>query len=249
MSLLDLFFSLGPSVSDHGQPRHGYPVLFLDRQKLLQILYDRVQHKKRILCRSKVSSVEQLEDANGGYAIRATTTDGVVHEGDIIVGADGIRSSIRQEMRRLAGPSQWDQEEESRVPCYYQCNFGIAANVEGWPERRETFTMGQGQCFLTASGPDNKCYWFLFNKLSEAEYGDGIVRYTAEDEAAMVKKFSHLKITETITFGQIYEKRLASTLTSLHDFIFKKWYHGRMILIGDSAHKVGKSAISLDWRM
>lgn len=232
-------------MSDHGQPRHGYPVLFLDRQKLLQILHDRVQHKERILCRSKVSSVEQLENANGGYAIRATTTDGVVHEGDIIVGADGIRSAIRQEMRRLAGPSEWDQEEESRVPCYYQCNFGIAANVEGWPERRETFTMGQGQCFLTASGPDNKCYWFLFNKLSETEYGDGIARYTAEDEAAMVKKFSHLKITETITFGQIYEKRLASTLTSLHDFIFKKWYHGRMILIGDSAHKVRKPQMLL----
>ena len=38
-------------------------------------------------------------DPNVGDRVRATLTDGTVHEGDVLIGADGIRSKMRAQMR------------------------------------------------------------------------------------------------------------------------------------------------------
>lgn len=46
---------------------------------------------------------------------------------------------------------------------------------------------GKGQSQLVVSGPDNRVYWFLFEKLPEIKYGKDIPRYTKEDEVEFVK--------------------------------------------------------------
>jgi hypothetical protein len=58
-----------------------------------------------------------------------------------------------------------------------------------------------------------------------------------------VKRFSNRCITDKVTFGQIYAKKLTSTLTPLHEYVLEKWYFDRMILIGDSVHKVSRNSL------
>lgn len=221
--------------------RHGYPMLFFDRQRLLQILYEQIKRKDRVIVQSRIESIKHLENS-----VRVQTIDGKTYEGDMVVGADGVHSAVRQEMRRLADkerPGCLPSGEEDRVPCYYQCSFGIAQNVDNWSDGDQAFTAGLGQSFLVVSGPQRRCYWFLFKKLPEVQYGKNIPRYTAKDEAHFVKSNAHLPITETLTFGQLYSKRISSSLTPLHEFVFERWFYGRIVLVGDSAHKVdaGKS--------
>lgn len=82
--------------------------MFLDRQMLLQVLYDNIKDKSKILTNKRVVKVELDEDS-----VRAVTTDNSVFQGDIIIGADGIHSTIRDEMWRLAGgklPSEREGE-------------------------------------------------------------------------------------------------------------------------------------------
>jgi 2-polyprenyl-6-methoxyphenol hydroxylase-like FAD-dependent oxidoreductase len=222
--------------------RHGYPMLFFDRQWALQALYDQLQHKERVLLRSKVDRIEQL----GGY-ISATTTNGEVHTGDILVGADGIHSIVRREMRRLAEstrPGTFLAREEDEVPCYYQCSFGIAQHVDGWIHGEQAVVMGHGQSFLVLSGPDNRVYWFLFNKLPEVKRGSSIPRYTKLDEEQFMKRFGALHIKENLTFDHVYQKRLNSTLTPLHEVVYKKWFFQRVVLMGDSVHKVSQQRLT-----
>ncbi|KAK4646853.1 uncharacterized protein QC761_100980 [Podospora bellae-mahoneyi] len=221
----------------HLKKRHGYEMLFFDRQWLLQILFDQLRHKERIVLNSRVEAIEQ-----SGREISVTTKAGKKHTGSIVVGADGVHSTVRHEMRRLASlsnnPTSFPSEdEEQTVPCHYQCSFGIAKHVENWPGKNQSFTSGEGYSFLVASGPDNRVYWFMFKRLPEVKYGKDILRYTKQDEEDFVQQHAHIRITEDLTFGRIFENRISSTLTPLHEIVFKKWFWERMILMGDSVHK------------
>ena len=166
-------------------------MLFFDRQWLLRVLYDQILDKDKIHINSRAHVVE-LQDNN----VLVRTLDGRVFTGDILVGADGVHSTIRHEMRRLASetdPSYFPASEEDGVPCYYQCSFGIAKDVAQWSYDEQCFTLGRGKSFLVASGPEGRCYWFLFVKLPEIKYGKDIPRYSKEDEAKFVRGFGSSK--------------------------------------------------------
>jgi 2-polyprenyl-6-methoxyphenol hydroxylase-like FAD-dependent oxidoreductase len=77
---------------------------------VLQVLYDNIKDKSKVLTGKRVATV-QLKD--GGVA--AVTTDNSVYEGDIVIGADGIHSTVRSEMWRLGHqlqPGWFDRSEE-----------------------------------------------------------------------------------------------------------------------------------------
>lgn len=64
---------------------------------VLQVLYDNIKDKTKILSSKRVVKV-QLEQAG----VKAITVDGKTYAGDIIIGADGIHSTVREEMWRLS---------------------------------------------------------------------------------------------------------------------------------------------------
>ncbi|KAJ8127759.1 hypothetical protein O1611_g5880 [Lasiodiplodia mahajangana] len=219
----------------HQEKRHGYPMLFFDRQLFLQVLYQQIKHKDRIHVGNKVDRIELVE-----RGVRVTTEEGQSYTGDIVIGADGIHSRVRKEMRKIAEPidaTYFDASEEDSVPCYYQCSFGIARNVKGWPNSEQGFTAGRDKSFLIVSGPGGRVYWFLFVRFPEPKYGKDIPRYSKEDEARFVLENENLVIKEGLNFGQLYAKRVHSTLTPLHEVVFKKWFFDRIMIMGDSAHK------------
>ena len=182
--------------------------------------------------------MSQVKLIPGG--VEVLTRDGDNFKGSIVVGADGIHSTVRAEMFRLAGelqPGNLDQGELDKVPCYYKCSFGIAKDVPNWNYEDLYMVRSDGASQLLISGPEGRLYWFFFSQLPETKYGKAIPRYTEEDEAHFVKENAHRPITETVTFGQVYEKRISSTLTPLHEKVFEKWFFRRVFILGDAAHK------------
>ncbi|CAI4212079.1 unnamed protein product [Parascedosporium putredinis] len=227
--------SCTPDILEHLEIRHGYPMLFFDREWLLKLLYDHVQNKDRILVGQKV---RDIITANDGVEVRTTT--GVSYRGSVVVGADGVHSATRKEMVRLAherAPGYFPVGEEDRVPCYYQCSFGIAQEVESWPDGDQCFTLGREKSFLVASGPMKRVYWFFFSKLPQTRHGQDIPSYTKQDEAAFVDEHRDVPITEKLTFGELFSKRISSALTPLHEVVYQKWYFERILVIGDAVHK------------
>ncbi|KAL2276287.1 hypothetical protein FJTKL_01048 [Diaporthe vaccinii] len=80
---------------------------------------------------------------------------------------------------------------------------------------------------MLISGSEGRLYWFFFSRLPETKYGKAIPRYTDEDEAQFVKENAYRPNTETINFGHVFEKRISSTLTPLHENVFEKWFFRR----------------------
>ncbi|KAG7433756.1 FAD-dependent monooxygenase andE [Fusarium oxysporum f. sp. raphani] len=222
------------SVQDHLIERHGYPTIFIDRQMLMQVLYDKLESKASVYPGQKVVSVLELH--NG---IQVTTDKGRVFEGDILVGADGIYSTVRKEMWRIANetsPRYFPADEWSSVPCYYKCIFGISRPIEELAKGSHYVYNGNFS-YLVLVGPGGKFYWFLFVKLPVTLYGHDIPRYTKVDEEKLALQHASDQITTQVTFGQLYAARTSSTLTPLHEYVFEKWHYKRIITIGDAAHK------------
>ncbi|KAK1148538.1 hypothetical protein N8T08_009544 [Aspergillus melleus] len=92
--------------------RFGIPLAFLERRKLLQILYGSLRDQSRVLVDKTVISVQQNEDDTGVVKVQ----DGSIYRGDLIVGADGVHSRVRREMWRLAElkyPGEITREEKN----------------------------------------------------------------------------------------------------------------------------------------
>ncbi|RSL94782.1 hypothetical protein CEP52_012471 [Fusarium oligoseptatum] len=134
-------------------------------------------------------------------------------------------------------PGYFDSKEPESVPCYYCCSFGIARGVPGWTSGEQHVGTGRGRSQLVVSGPEDRVYWFMFKKLPETKYGKDIPWYSKEDEAEFVKRNWSTPITPTVSFGQVFNSRVSSTLTPLHEMVYKKWFFKRIITFGDSAHK------------
>lgn len=84
-------------IYDSFLQRHGYPIIFLDRQTVIQVLYDNISDKSKVLTKSRVTKVE-IDDAG----VTVETAGGNTYQGDILVGADGIHSTVREQMWKIA---------------------------------------------------------------------------------------------------------------------------------------------------
>ncbi|KAF5525796.1 FAD-dependent monooxygenase ctvC [Colletotrichum aenigma] len=78
---------------------------------LLQILYENLKQKDKVLANKRVVHVETRST---GFVVK--TEDGSTYAGDILVGGDGVHTKVRQEMWRIASvsdPNALPPEERS----------------------------------------------------------------------------------------------------------------------------------------
>ncbi|ATZ46386.1 hypothetical protein BCIN_01g09920 [Botrytis cinerea B05.10] len=233
--------SKGERIAGHSgmrhsfEQRHGYPILFLDRQAVLQVLYDNIKDKSKVLTEKRLAKIDMNE--NG---VKAIMTDGSEFTGDILVGGDGIHSKTRSEMWRLAEekiPGYIPVGEDNAPPCDYSCIFGISNPVPGLEPGNLHSVFREQNSYLINGGPEGRVYWFYFFKHPSTLYGSAIPRYTKADEAAVLKAHENDPITPEITFKVLQERKISSTLTALPEYVYKKWFFERIVTIGDSVHK------------
>lgn len=77
--------------------RLGYRMRFLDRRQLLQILFDNIRDKSKICTSCEVFKIEELDGA-----VQVVLKGGSTIRGNIVVGADGVHSRVREEIWRIA---------------------------------------------------------------------------------------------------------------------------------------------------
>ncbi|KAL1644187.1 hypothetical protein SLS58_004467 [Diplodia intermedia] len=216
--------------------RHGYDVIFVDRQMVLQVLYDHLQSKDKVLTSKKVCSVSLQEKG-----VKVTTEDGSEFTGDIVIGADGVHSTVRKEMWRIADqlePGYIPKSEHTALSSHttYKCIFGISIMKDYQPSTTNT-SWYKHYSLLIIAGPSNRVYWFMFQNIGEKLKDAELPRYTKQDEEALAKEHWNDKANEDLTFGDIYAARISSVLTALPEYVFKKWHFNRIMTIGDAAHK------------
>ncbi|KAL6703175.1 hypothetical protein ACN47E_010168 [Coniothyrium glycines] len=216
--------------------RLSYKPVFIERQMVIQVLYDRLRDKSKVLTGKGVKSVE-----HGSDCVRVVTSDGASYSGEVLVGADGVHSTVRQEIRRLArekGEKCFSPDELDTTPTNYSCIFGISKPNKKFPKNSSHNVAGSNHSYLVATGPGDRIYWFLFKKLPQMVHGyDNIPRYTDADRDALASLHENDLLMGELRFGELYQTKMTATLQAIPEFVFKRWHYGRCITIGDAAHK------------
>lgn len=90
--------------------------MFLDRQMVMQVLYA-IQDKSKMLNSNRVTVVKNM-----GSRIMVKTKDGSIYSGDIPVGADGIHSTVRQQIYSGAKLGDnvvyWKENSKRPIVCF-----------------------------------------------------------------------------------------------------------------------------------
>ncbi|KAF4345111.1 zeaxanthin epoxidase chloroplastic [Fusarium beomiforme] len=224
-----------PHMDERLVERHGYPMVFLDRQMLLKILYDNIKDKSKILTGKRVV---QAKLTNGG--VQAVTADGTIIAGDILVGADGVHSAVRSEMWRLArslSPGLFDPNESEAPPCENSCIFGISNPCPGINPGDLHCVFRDNSSYLVTGGPQGRVYWFRFQKLPKSLHGSAIPCYNEKDLQKALSESAGDQILPNLKFSTLVENKVSAVMTPLVEYVYKQWHYDRIITLGDSAHK------------
>ncbi|KAK2729458.1 FAD binding domain protein [Colletotrichum kahawae] len=199
--------------------RHGYPSMFMERYELLCVMYKHIKEKNRFFVNKKVKRVETRENGATVY-----TQDGSVFQGQIVVGADGVRSTIRREMWRNADAANDSAAIPARdrqdIPCEHACIFGTAKPTEGITAGEVTGASGHGTVAGCMGGPGAEVFFDDADKIRE--FARGADKTVADNG---------------LKFGQVEKNLLYSGVTALPHFVMRRWHYGRIVILGDAAHK------------
>jgi len=234
--------ALGKNLIDTNGPaliekRHGYPLSVLRRMDLLKVLAEGLPEKTRVKTGKRVVRIEHSE---GGVAVHCG--DGTVYHGDVIVGADGIHSTVRKCMQEHIESLQPGKTRKDRegISAEYNCIFGLGGPIAGsnLTPRDSHRTYSSGRSTLAFVGGEGELYWFLFSKLDRRYFGNEIPRYSKEDAEEAAKGFFELSLDDGNTFKDVWETRTSAEMTAVEEAQCENWTYDRFVCLGDAVHKV-----------
>ncbi|KAF9290919.1 hypothetical protein BGZ88_007125 [Linnemannia elongata] len=219
----------------------GYDSLLFSRPHLHRLLLSKVPPEK-IKYGKKVLSVGQSE-----YGVLLRCSDKSVHEGDILVGADGAYSAVRQSMyERLLKEKKLPKIDTQSLNVGYTCMVGTTTpqDPEVYNVLKDDFSHfavviadGKPHSWTIITVPGNRIAWGVVIQLSPEEK-DAAFRnseWGPESLGATITQVEHHKIPYGGTLELISK-------VYLEEKLFETWNHNRICLIGDACHKMLPSA-------
>jgi FAD dependent monooxygenase len=212
------------------------PVILFDRQRCVDHLYNGLPDKSRIRTSARVERIEHTPTS-----VKVYLTDGTFEEGDLVIGADGVHSRVRESMWDYAAEHEPDaipESDKSAMYTQFKGFFGVSEQ-DGLPDA------GPADC---STGLGENITKLLFTSLGQAywaliyrdEFSQPPKRYRPNEaeKDELAERFKDVKFAETLTFGDMYKNKTRSGLLNIEEGILEKWHAGRILLVGDSAHKV-----------
>ncbi|KAG8157756.1 hypothetical protein KVR01_012418 [Diaporthe batatas] len=225
--------------------RHGYETGFFNRYDLLCVLHKNIREKDRLLVNQKIVRVDNFKDR-----VVVQTKAGDVFEAQMLIGADGVRSTVRKEMWRDAEESgaEIPKEDKKEIICDWATCFGVSDYGSHLPRGQAGSVAGQDFTAGWMVGKDGRCFTFWFYKLPQETRmvdHDNIPRFSEEEHERQIARAKKILAQVprdkglNVDFDKLYDQRdpVHSGVTALPHFCLKKWHHGRTVVIGDSSHK------------
>lgn len=208
--------------------KNGIPLTqVIGRYKLQELLVEAVG-EDIVNNGSKVVSFEDHEE--GG--VTAHLSDGSVVQGDILIGADGIRSEVRQQIRH--------HKDEPRYSGY-TCYTGICPfDSEDIEKIGYQVFLGSNQYFVCSDVGNGLSQWYAFyNQPAGMDDSNADRKKVLQDLFAEWCPSVRERITatpqENIERRDIYDMTPAM-----------KWTEGRVALLGDAAHAMQPNMVGCE---
>ncbi|KAG0262213.1 hypothetical protein DFQ27_002497 [Actinomortierella ambigua] len=231
--------------------RYGESAHILTRPKLHAIIRKLVPEEK-ILFGKKVLDIQQ--DANG---VRVSCGDNSDYSGDVLIGADGAYSSVRQAMyKKLHDEGRVPADDMSDPPFNTLCLVGVTEPlpagsfeyIEGESRSEAMVYSGHPYVSMFFSNFDGSVSWMVlqhagsFTTRSEERLRNS--EWEPNDCEPMIEQVRDLPSPFGNTLGVYIDKtpREGISRVMLEEKLYRTWHHGRIALLGDACHKLFPSA-------
>ena len=214
------------------EKRYGYPVFSIVRQKLLIELWNNI-NDENIHIGKKVIDIEQTTNN-----IKVFCQDSSSYEGDFIVGADGAFSKIRKLMYEKIDREILPVTDKEHLKVEYSAIFGVSKQSPNirCNGRLEWHIQPNLSYFLHVQ-PNNEVTWFLGENSKDNNIKE-INKYRKSDIVDIKNKYKDLLTNHNCKFGDILDRSIVNVNVNLEEKLFETWHNDRIVLIGDSVHKL-----------
>ncbi|RYP20387.1 hypothetical protein DL765_002845 [Monosporascus sp. GIB2] len=183
----------------------------------------------------------KIEAGGIGENARVETKDGSVYTGDIVIGADGVRSHVRRELWRIAdseNPGYIPKRDKTGIVSFYTAVVGIAYNP-GLPKggSARAYNVHRSYFFQEGREGSGEFYWWLCAKNEKTDKGI-IPKLSSEVKKSLVDKYTNDQIGHDLTLGSLYKASVYSAVIPLQEFVLEKCFYKNILLIGDSFRKL-----------
>ncbi|KAG0055386.1 hypothetical protein BGZ83_008778 [Gryganskiella cystojenkinii] len=225
------------------------------RPILYEILHSRIP-KEKIHHKKRVESI--TNDVNG---VRVECADGSIFEGDILVGADGAYSPVRQGLyKQLKQNNSLPSADDQPLPYNCICLLGqtVPLDPEEYPSLKEEEciynsmdSINAPYVWATFTTKQNTICWMVVRQLDgnqskeqetldNSEWGPEATQTMCKEVAGFVAPVGDGKVK---TIGHLIEKTPKDFISKVvfEEKVFKTWYSGRTVLLGDACHKISPS--------
>ncbi|KAI0441214.1 hypothetical protein F4803DRAFT_524185 [Xylaria telfairii] len=223
-------------VFDALEEELGYPTLGLSRGNLLRVLYENLPGRDtKVRTNAHVVKIETNKDG-----VRVHLAAGGVVDGSMVIAADGVHSPARELIQSLGNGSTVPGDSKPTSPMVpgYLSLFGHTRGI------RDDIALGD---FAESHGPGtvsqstrlrDTIYFTVLKRLDGAT--PERTRFTSENLDEFAQEMSDVTIFPGIKLKEIWPRREEANAVLLHqeEGMAEKWYHGRVVLVGDAAHKV-----------
>ncbi|KAF9345400.1 hypothetical protein BGX26_003168 [Mortierella sp. AD094] len=226
----------------------GYEMAMFIRPRLHRLLRSHVPSEK-IIYSKNVVSLDQNEQG-----VTLTMADGTTFRGDILVGADGTYSGVRQGLfKHLDKKGLLPASDKEELSMGHLCMVGTTNPVD--PEKypcvnddravfQRVISRGEPHTWHTANMRNNKICWGIILQIDSTATSRDAADWGSEgDEGIMRGAYD-----KTTPVGGLVKDLVDATPEEeiskvfLEEKLFETWYHGRTVLIGDACHKFLPSA-------
>ncbi|KAF9426460.1 hypothetical protein BGZ76_002757 [Entomortierella beljakovae] len=227
---------------------YGYKSLAFSRPDFYEVLRRRVPAEKISFKKKILRSEENKEDGR----VTIHCSDNTAYTGDILIGADGAYSGVRQNMyRQMDDKGILPKSDKEGFSIGYTVIVGVTkpSDPEKYPILKQENCKfdqivyeGNSNCYIMTL-PNNKISWGFGTQLPQSTLKDMQFRnseWSAEASESTLDKFRDYPSPIGGTMGDIFDatpKEFTSKVY-LEEKIFKTWYHGRTVLVGDACHKL-----------
>ncbi|KAF9280511.1 hypothetical protein BGZ88_012158 [Linnemannia elongata] len=225
----------------------GYDRVLFARPELHEMLFSKIP-KEKLHMSKKVLSFQQNHE---GVMVRFSDNTSI--HGDILVGADGAHSAVRQHLyKTLEKEGLLPKSDTKPMSKGYISLVGTTNELDPvkYPgvlqKESEAFYMigdkGTPYTWVTFTIPGNRICWNVIIQLGITEIADDQFKssdWVPQQNQKMMNGIRHFK-TPYGTMGDLFDATDIERVSKVYfeDMLFETWNHGRTVLIGDAAHKL-----------
>ncbi|KAF9924892.1 hypothetical protein FBU30_005235 [Linnemannia zychae] len=238
---------IGKNEENYSTEVFGYNRILFARPELYNLLLKHIPPHKIHLSK-KVFSFQQNHE---GVMIRFS--DNTTAHGDILVGADGCHSAVRQHLyKTLDKQGLLPKNDTKEMNKGYISVVGTTDPLDPakYPgllaEDSETYFMIGNKktpySWVTFTVPGNKICWTVVIQVGISEIADDQFRssdWVPQQNQKFLDSIRHFK-TPYGTMGDLFDATPIERVSKVYfeDMLFETWNHGRTVLIGDGAGAV-----------